>query len=69
MIKDERTHGYVIIDTETGDRWGQCYHSKSGATNSFNSAARSSGGWGPLAGKTFQTQNRYVLKQLVIRDE
>lgn len=67
MSKDERTHGYVIIDTETGDRWGQCYHSKSGATNSFNSAARSS--YSTLAGLKFQTQNRYVLKELVVRDE
>lgn len=69
MSKDERTHGYVIIDTETGDRWGQCYHSKSGATNSYNSAARSSGTYGPLQGTTFKTQNRYVLKELVVRDE
>lgn len=66
-MKDNRTHGYVIIHSETGERIGGVYHSTGGAKNSFNRL----GYWNGhvYLRRHFQTQSEYVLKRLVIADE
>jgi len=53
--------GYIIIDTETGMRWGSLYESMSGAKSSFNS-------WAKYKGFTFNEQTKFVIKPLVIYD-
>ena len=68
-MKDNRTHGYVIIHSETGDRIGGTYSSKGGATNSFNQIAKRTYSSHPARGLVFQSQNSYVIKRLVIADE
>ncbi len=65
-MKDERTHGYVIINKETGERWGQCFHSKGGAALSYN--AHFNNQWRGDRHK-FKDQDVYVLKRLVVADE
>lgn len=60
---DRPTHGYVVVDSLTGDRVGQTYTSKGGAANSFNAGFRS------LKVGKFKDQTQYVLKRLVIADE
>lgn len=62
-MKDNRTHGYVIIDVETGDRFGDLYASTGGAKNSFNRSQCYH------KQPRFDDQTKYVLKRLVIADE
>lgn len=66
-MKDESTHGYVIINKETGERWGQLFHSKGGASSSYNSHFNSS--WKGGERHKFSEQDEYVLKRLVIGDD
>jgi len=64
-MKDNRTHGYVIVHAETGDRLGQVYSSKGGAKSSYNH--RSEVRW--HGAPKFNDQTEYLLKRLVIADE
>lgn len=68
-MKDNRTHGYVIVHAETGDRLGTIYSSVAGAKNSFNRIAVNTYSSHPAAGLVFKTQSLYVIKRLVIADE
>jgi len=65
-MSDHRTHGYVIIHKETGERWGQCFHSKGGAALSYNNHFNRA--WKNEERHKFKDQDVYVLKQLVVRD-
>lgn len=66
-MSDERTHGYVIINKETGDRWGQLFHSKSGASSSYNNHFNRP--WKGELRHKFNEQDVYVLKRLVVADD
>lgn len=63
-MKDNRTHGYVIIEVATGHRFGGVYHSTGGAKNSFNRAHQYR-----ASSPRFDDQTEYVIKRLVIADE
>lgn len=64
-MKDNRTHGYIIIEVATGDRYGSVYHSIGGAKNSFNRGYR----YHRAGALKFDDQSTYVIKRLVIADE
>jgi len=62
--------GCVIVNKETGERFGGCYDSMSGAKTSFNSFTRRSAShyqeYRHLTGKKFNNQDEFVIKPLVI---
>jgi hypothetical protein len=63
--------GYVIVNKETGQRWGSCFDSSGGAKTSWHGEfVRRTGYPSPhmrhLAGKKFDDQDEYVIKALVI---
>lgn len=65
--------GYVIVHKETGERFGSCYDSVSGAKSSFYSftrrSARHYSEYKHLAGKKFNDQDEYLIKPLIIWEQ
>lgn len=62
----KKVYGYVIINSETGEQWGDTYASKAGAVSSYNHHFNCS--WREGRHK-FADQTLWVRKELVLGDE
>jgi hypothetical protein len=62
----KKVYGYVIIDSETGEQWGDTYASKAGAAASYNSHFNSP--WRNVDRHKFADQMVYVRKELVLAE-
>jgi len=66
--------GYVIVHKETGERWGDCYASQTGAKTSWRHAMRDYWIAHSLEMKRFyktgfNDQDIYVIKPLIIWEQ
>lgn len=53
--------GYCIVDTESGERWGDLYESSRGAKSSFNSWVKQTNYYRPNTKPQFDEQTQYVI--------
>lgn len=65
----KRVVGYCIIDTETGERWGDLYESQGGAKSNFNSWVRQRNYYKDRGQSKYNDQSRYVIKEVWLLDE
>lgn len=66
-MSDRKVYGYVIINSETGEQWGDTYASKAGASASYNHHFNSP--WRDrMQRHKFADQTVYVRKELVIAE-
>jgi hypothetical protein len=61
-------HGYVIVNKETGERWGQVFNSIGGAKSSYNSNERQKHLYREDY-VLFTDQTEYVIKPLIIWEQ
>ena len=64
-----RVVGYCIIDTETGQRWGDLYESEGGAKSSFNSWVKQRNYYRDNGQPKFNDQTQYVIKPVWLLDD
>ena len=67
-------HGYVIVNKETGKRWGSCFDSTGGAKTSWHGEFCRRTGYPSsdmrhLKGLKFDEQDEYIIKALVILED
>lgn len=65
-MSNRKVYGYVIINSETGEQWGDTYASKAGASSSYNHHFNAR--WRDKRHK-FDEQTVFVRKELVLADE
>jgi hypothetical protein len=61
--------GYCIIDTESGQRWGDLYESERGAKASFNSWVKQTNYYRPNTKPKFNEQSQYVIHPVWLINE
>lgn len=63
-LADQKTEGWIIVSSVTGERWGRTFTSKGGAAKSFYAQRGDHG-----CQFKFKDQSEWVLKRLVVADE
>lgn len=65
---DKKVYGYILVDKETGEEWGNTiFYTKCAAACGYNNVNNRS--WRDAERHTFNQQNKWEVKVLVVQDE